>query len=224
MMKKCTLILIALITTCSNVFAQNKVSINFGYGYYLKNSENSLKVMGDKKFQSHWFYGFAFQRDDILGLNLIIDYSYHQITKKDVLMFVRTSSASPEVIGSFGSDMSLISHNIDVDYTGKINEYFSYGIGPSFVIVNRIFKIDENNLEGYNLSFEDRLASSGLGANVFFDFTFPLNETKNFFFITSKLKLRYTHSIWFDKGIRNLDNYNQEFITLHLSLGVGYSF
>ena len=224
MMKKCTLILIALITTGSFVFAQNKISMNFGYGYYLKNSENSLKVMGDKKFLPHWFYGLTFQRDDILGLNLIVDYSYHQITKKDVLIFTRTSSSSPDVIGFFGSDMSIISHNIDIDYVGKIDEYFSYGIGPSLIIVNRIFEIDENDPDGYDLSFEDKLASSGLGANVFFDFTYPLSETKSFFFITSRLKFRYTHSIWFDKGIRNLDNYNQEFITSQLSVGLGYSF
>jgi hypothetical protein len=51
----------------------------------------------------------------------------------------------------------------------------------------------------------------------------PLSENSKFSIIT-KLKLRYTYSIWFDEGIRKLDNYHQEFLTSQLSLGIGYSF
>jgi hypothetical protein len=45
-----------------------------------------------------------------------------------------------------------------------------------------------------------------------------------YFFFTSKLKIRYTYSIWFDEGIRNLDNYHQEFLATQISVGLGYPF
>jgi len=204
-----------------SIYSQNKISINGGYGNYLINSENSLKIMEDKKYRSHFLFGIAYQREDVFGHNLMFEYSFQQITKEDIIEFVSTSNESPEVNYKFGGDISLVSHSFDLNYIRSINKSLSYGIGPSFVIVNRILEIPLR--EGYG-SFYDRLASSGLGINGFLNLTFPLSDNKEYFFFNSELKFRYTHSIWFDKGIRNLDNYYQEFLTAQIIVGIGYSF
>lgn len=60
--------------------------------------------------------------------------------------------------------------------------------------------------------------------NGFVRFTTSLNEIGNDLIFISVLKLRYTHSIWFDEGLRKLDDYNQEFFVVQLSLGFAYNF
>ncbi len=59
---------------------------------------------------------------------------------------------------------------------------------------------------------------------VYAELYVPINRSKKYFFFTSKLKFRYTHSIWFDKGIRNLDDYHQEYFTVQILAGIGYAF
>ncbi|MFO7447303.1 MAG: hypothetical protein R6W90_13115 [Ignavibacteriaceae bacterium] len=211
----------------SPVFSQNKLSLNIGSGYYLNNSENSLDIVGDKRYKFYLFYGFAYERENILGFDLMFEYNYHQMVKKDVLTFVYSGEASPDPSGFFSADVSLINHNFDFTCTGRISSYFLYGIGPSFVITNRTIEVDlPDNIGAVQskMDFYDKLASSGIGLNGFLEFRIPLDNNPNYFFFTSKLKLRYTYSIWFDEGLRNLDDYYQEFLTMHLSAGVGYSF
>ena len=222
-MKKYLLLLIVVLIVSPDILSQNKLSLNIGYGYYLSNSENSMKIMGDESFHSFLFYGFSFENENVLGLNLMLEYGYHRITKNNVIQFVRTSAAGPEPIGFLGGDMSLISHNIDLDWVNNINPYFSYGIGPSVIIVNRIFEINNIPSGIANQSLYDKLASSGLGLNGFLMFNIPVDMNGRFF-LNSRIKLRYTHSIWFDKGIRNLDNYYQSFFTGQISAGIGYVF
>jgi hypothetical protein len=112
-----------------NLFSQNIISPNFGYGYYLSNSENSLKIMGDKRYNSHLFFGVSLQKE-LYGYKFMIEYNYHQIKKENVVKFLMTSQDSPDPTGIYGGDLSLINHNIDFDYIGDINKYFYYGIGP----------------------------------------------------------------------------------------------
>lgn len=198
------------------VNSQNKININIGYGHYLINSENSTKIMGGKKFQSYILYDFSYLRENLLGFDMMFEYSYQKITKKDIIEFIiYDPSPNPAPPPLFG-DIELIKHNFDFDYTARINKYFSFGIGPSFIIVNRILDVDT--------VLYDKLASSGLGINGFTELSFPLTSGKQYLYFTSKLKLRYTHSIWFDKGIRDLDNYDQEYFTTQLLIGIGYNF
>jgi len=215
-MVKIFLFSILFLFSNSIIISQNKISLSVGYGYYLSNSENSTKIMGDKKFQSFVLYDFSYQRDNLFGFNLMFEYSYQQVTKKNVIEFILYDPSPNPSLPPLWGDMTLISHNLDFDYIGKINNFFYYGIGPSFIIVNRILDVEK--------SIYDKLASSGLGVNSFIDFSIPLSKGKNHFFFSSKLKFRYTHSIWFDKGIRNLDNYSQEFFTTQILAGIGYAF
>jgi hypothetical protein len=200
----------------STIKSQNKISLNVGYGYYLSNSENSTKIMGDEKFQSFVLYDFSYQRDNLFGFNLMFEYSYQQIMKKNIIEFIRYDPGPNPSPPPYWGDIKLINHNFDLDYIAKINNYLSYGIGPSFIIVNRILDVDT--------VLYDKLASSGLGVNGFAELSVPIYGSKKYFFFTSKLKFRYTHSIWFDKGIRNLDDYHQEYFTVQILAGIGYAF
>ncbi|GAB6282373.1 MAG: hypothetical protein STSR0008_11180 [Ignavibacterium sp.] len=215
-MLKIFLLSIILIISNSIIKPQNKININIGYGYYLSNSENSTQIMGDKNFESFVLYNINYSRENFLGFNIIFDYSYQEITKKDVIEFqIYDPSPVPHPPSIFG-DIKLINHNIDIDYFAKINKIFSLGIGPSFVITNRILEVDT--------LLYDKLASSGLGVNCYMEVFVPFSKSEDYFFFTSKLKFRYTHSIWFDEGIRNLDDYKQEYFTVQILAGIGYSF
>lgn len=216
MKRKILLTCLIVLSANSIILSQNRISANLGYGYYLSNSENSLIIMEKDDFTSYFNFGFAFQRNNLFGYNILLEYNYHEIKEDDVIQFFRTSSRSPEIIGFYYGDMTLTNHNIDLDFVGVINEYLLFGFGPSFVISNRTLVIDD--------LLKDKLASSGIGVNGFIRADLPLSNDKEYFYISAKLNLRYTHSIWFDEGLRNLDNYNQEFFTSNILIGLGYSF
>lgn len=208
-MKKIILLLIFVLSSNFIIYSQNKVNLNFGYGIYLLNSENSNKIIGDKEFRSYLHFGFSYECENIFGYHLVFFYNYDWLTKDGTPILV---------------DVTLINHHFDFDYVRDLNQHFSFGFGPSFVITNRIVEIPPYIAGEHWLSLYDKLASSGLGVNGFIQFSVPFDASKDYFYFSSKIKLRYTHSIWFDKGIRNLDDYNQDFITSEIMIGVGYSF
>jgi len=223
-MTKYTFIIVCFLFLPGIIHSQSRVSLNAGYGNYLFSSENSTRIMGDKKFRSHFVSELSYQNENLFGINLMLDFNYHEITQRNVVEFFVTGEDNPEIVDSYGVDLSLVSFNFDLSYVGSISNNFSFGLGPSFCIINRIVKMDEGivtigNIRG-SLYLYDKLASSGLGANGFIMFNIPIMVDSKFF-ITSKVKFRYVHSIWFDKGIRNLDNYKQEFITAQITAGVG---
>jgi hypothetical protein len=204
------------------VYSQNKINLNGGTGYYLLNSENSNSIVGSKQFKWFFHFGFTYQRENLLGYNLLFEYSFQQMLKDDAIIFVRTAEGSPEPIGSFGMDLTLINHNFDFDIVENIDHNFNYGFGPSFVITNRIVETKDPTIGSLNLY--DKLASSGIGVNGLLEVTLPFDQSENYFFFNSKIKLRYTHSVWFDKGLRKLDDYSQDFFTSEIEAGIGYAF
>lgn len=213
--------LLFLMTFCfSTIYSQINLEINGGLGRYLIHSENSQNIMGNKEFDNNIFYGFSIQKENLLGINLKFEYTFHKMIEENVISFYRYSHGDYSWIG----DISYLNHNFDFNYIGNINSYLFYGIGPSFVITNRIFEVKQELPISQNKVVYDKLASSGIGLNSCIEFIYPSTKLKNSFFIISKLKLRYTHSLWFDKGIRKLDDYYQEFFTINLSLGIGYLF
>lgn len=222
-MRRHILILTLLLIANSALFPQYRINLNPGFGYYARNSENSLRMMNNqKKYRAYFSFGLSFQKEDLLGLNIMLDYSYNHLTRENLVAFTYTDM-SPIEYSTVHGGLTLSSHNIDVNYLGTILRTFYFGIGPSFVITNRTYD-NEARYGDRRLvlpAFEDRLASAGLGVNAFIMYNVPLIEK---FYFTSKIKLRYTHSVWFDKGPRNLDNYKQEFVTSEASVGIGYTF
>lgn len=223
-MKNKLFILFVFIIPFSFVQSQNKISFHGGYGHYLSNSENSLPLMDNEKFKSYFNFGFAYQRDNLFGLNFAIEYNYNNSKRENALIFIRTSADSPDPVSSFGAHVTLTNHNIDLNYINKINNVLTWGAGPSFVITNRLIETDDlvtgtEKAEG----LYDKLASSGIGLNTFISASLPITAD-NSLFAFSKIKVRYTHAIWFDEGLRKLDDYNQDFFTGELNIGLGYSF
>jgi|GEM_PF-6940879 len=225
-MKRNIAVIVVLFLVCS-INAQDRIYLNGGYGYYLQNSENDLRIMGDKNFRGYFSFGAGYQRPSIFGLNLLIDFNYQQISKDKVLEYVVYDPSPNADNRTYGIDMQLVNYSFDLAYVSEFSKNFSVGIGPSFIITNRILDMDDVLItvgqQIANLTYYDKLASSALGANAFLMFNAPLTSDNKLFF-SSKVKLRYTHSVWFDEGIRKLDNYKQEFITSEISAGIGYSF
>lgn len=218
-----TLVYFFLFITFS--FSQNSITLNFGYGYFLHNSENSMKVMGDKKFDSHLTYGVSFTKKNIIGLDLSFDYSYSETVKENTLVFYIVGPDNPTIIDSYGADVSFLTHTFDLSYSAHISPYLSAGIGPTLVFANKIIELETPVLEGgSSKSIYDKLASACIGGNAFLEFIIPLSDADKYFFLSSKLKVRYAHSFWFDEKGRILDNYKQEFLDTLITLGLGYTF
>jgi len=226
MMKKVPLFILYLLFNLCFVRAQNRVELHNTPGIYVLNSENSMRMMQEENETFRFFYsfGFSYLRQNLFGHDIIFEYNFRYESKDNLLEFVWTDETGEE-LGTFYADVRLVNHNFDLDYVKNKNKYFSYGFGPSFVITNRIFELDEpiNVYPTGKQKFYDKLASSGLGANAFIEFAISFGSKSNFMFI-SRFKIRYTHSIWFDEGLRKLDDYYQEFLTTELSLGIGYKF
>ncbi len=146
MIKKIISTLVVLLSFFVSTQAQYKLSVQGGIGYYLSNSENSTKIMGGKKYLTHFPVGLSVQTNKLFDLNLSLEYSYNEIIKKDVLTFRFMGPNGPEQIDSLGVDATLVNHNFDLNYIRNIYSFLTYGIGPSFVITNRIIESGSSNL------------------------------------------------------------------------------
>ncbi len=213
-MYKIVVITLALIIVLSISQAQNRISINLGSGSYLYNSENSLPLMENKDHSLYLTFGVQYQKNNVFGYDIGIEYSFNESAKTGVLTMFHTDEQG-NVLGKFGVNAILMNHNFDFYIYTRTTKYFLSGFGPSFVITNRIIEVDKY--------LYDKLASSGIGINAFIEFRTPLGKTSVFNF-SSKLKFRYTHSIWFDEGLRDLSDYSQSFYTAELLIGFGYAF
>ena len=164
-------------------------------------------------------YGFelSYGNKDIFGYDIQLDYSYIYSGFDNYLEWVRTGESDPTPIGYSYSDISLSLNNFDLSLKNEIDEYFSYGFGPSFSFVNRTYTYDF-------VDFVDRLASFAIGINASIDFKYPLNESEQYLFLFSSVKYRYLFGLLYDKGLRDLSNYDQHFITGNFSVGIGYNF
>lgn len=108
-------------------------------------------------------------------------------------------------------------NNLDITLKNDIDEYFSYGFGPSISIVNRSIITEESD-------FVDRLASFAIGVNVSMDFKYPFDQSEQYLFLYGSVKYRYLFGLLYNKGLRDLSDYNQHFVTGSFSVGLGYNF
>ena len=201
----------------SSSFSQHQITLKPAIGGYIYNSENSLKVMGDENYLLNYGFEVSYENKDLFGYDIQLDYSYLYSGIDEVLEFVRTAPDDPTPIDRTYSGVSLSSHNFDLEVKNEIDEYFSYGFGPSFSFVNRSFIYDYAD-------FLDRLASFAVGASFTIDFKYPLTSDEEHLYLYSGMKFRYLFGLLYDKGLRDLSNYNQEFLTGNFTIGLGYSF
>lgn len=196
------IIVIIIFLFSITAFAQNSISFVPGIGYYISNSENDLTLLKKKKLSEFYFLGIAYESLYFNNYLITIDYSFGLNYIDGIEKLLKTTETG-QAIGEYSIDYFLINHTLDfllVDKWDTSDIYF--GLGPSFILTNR----------GLDFSpfFKDILASYGIGVCSTMEADFKNFDT---FSIRGMAKLRYTHSIWHDKGIRKLNGYNQEFIT-----------
>lgn len=217
-MKTLTLTLILLSFVFANSFAQTSAGIDLGMGTYIDNSENKLTLLDGHHIDRFFFGGLSFQYRYSENLLFGFDIDYLSNDIKGIFSDYFTGEHG-EDLGKFDTDYNLTNCNFDFIAKYQFDEDFLiYGLGPSFVITNRSIHLNYsyNNHEPFDL-----LASSGLGLCALIEMPVKLSDEISF---SGELKARYTHSIWFDKGIRVLDGYKQEFITVQLNMKLYYDF
>ena len=224
-MKTTGLILILLLLPVV-LHAQDRVFLSLNPGVSLSNSENSMKVVGDK--QIHWMpgVGLAYETPLPWNFDLNIEYNYIYARVNAVTMnHVVTPENVP--IADLPEDLVLTYHNFDINAVFGRTRSLRSSVGPTVAYVGRSIQmhlLNPSAQEPLSSTFEDRLQSLCLGANISVNFDFPLEDAGSGFFIFTHFKFRYLHSVWFDDRGRKLDNYFQEFLTAQVNLGAGYSF
>lgn len=206
------LILLSIIS-----YSQHQVSLKPTIGGYIYNSENSLKIMENKDYVLNYGFEVSYEHKDLFGYDIQLDYSFIYSGFDNYLEWVRTAENGPDIIDVFYSDVYLSLNNLDISLKSDIDEYFSYGFGPSASIINRSIITEE-------YYFVDRLASFAIGVNASLDFKYPLDQSEQYLFLYGSLKYRYLFGLLYDKGLRDLSDYNQHFVTGNLSVGLGYNF
>ena len=193
-MKRKNILFIALLIFINPfIYSQNKVSANFGYGIYLNNSENSTNLLGDNNFRSYLFYGISYKRETVLGLNLMFEYSYHQITKNDVLVFVLQSDFGDSI--SFGTDVTLISHNSEIEMFigfGPVIKYYLFNNYISPFIKAGYFHNIYNITDHYShnrKSFPGFSAEIGIGLNYFVTNSFAVESSLDYVFSQKQIEI-----------------------------------
>jgi hypothetical protein len=224
MINKSILIIFLLV---SSLYSQNKIYLSVNPGENLYSSENSMKMLEDKKIQ--WLPGLSigYERGNIWGYILYFEYNYSYRKIDGVLSWARTGPDSPEIIATFGSDYVLSINNFDIGIKYNLTDNLSCAIGPTIAFVSRSFVIDEfPYIPGETVSnnIDDRLVSVCAGINASLNLQIPFSSGSNYMFLYSSLKFRYLHSLWFDARGRNVDNYYQSFLVSQLNLGLGYNF
>ena len=214
-----------LIISFSISHAQNQVTAAPVIGLYLYNSENSLPVMGDENYLVNYGFEVSYRNNNLFGYSIQFDYSYLYSGIDDVLKFVRTGEGSPDPIGVFYSDVSLSLNTLDISINDNLSNIFTYGFGPTFSIVNRSIIVEDAFVNYVNFEdFEDRLASFNIGVIGVIDMRIPLSTNTNYLYFYGGMKIRYLHGFFYDEGLRNLDDYNQNFVITNLVIGIGYNF
>ncbi len=208
-----------------SAYAQTEVYVAPSYGMYIYNSENGTSIMGDKDFRYFFSPLIGIEIGNILGYQSFIEYSYQNSIAENTVPFENNIGVAPNP--PFYCNVDLKIHNIDLSLRGNITENLIWGIGPAFSIINRTITIPYMNAmwaSEWPYDFIDRLISYALGLHASIIFQIPLSDGPNRFLIISGFKARYTHTILYDKGGRDLSNYNQDYLTGFLFVGLGYQF
>ena len=224
MINKCILLILLV---CSGLYSQNKIYLSMNPGLSLFNSENSMKLIGDKSID--WFPGMSigYERDNLWGYNLYCEYNITYKKVENVIVWSRTAPDSPDIIDTYGSNLVLSLYNFDFGIKDNIIEDLSYAFGPTVAFASRSFVIDDApRTPGETLSnnIDDRLVSLCAGINASLNLQIPFSTGSNYLFFYSSLKFRYLHSLWFDARGRNVSDYYQSFLFSQLNLGLGYNF
>jgi hypothetical protein len=216
------LLLLILFAAMTNIYGQNRLIVSVNPGLYLHNSENSLQVGDQYKIVSCPGFSTAFEKDNILGFKVHLEYNFNYYSKTGMHDFYWYELNPPIIQGhKDAANYFLTSHNFDLSLLFNLFRYFNYYLGPSLAVYNRTIEFPQGVIAS---RIYDNLVSYCVGLNGAMNFNYPLSDDKNYFFLYAGLKFRYLHSFMFDARGRNLGNYFQSFLTAQLNLGIGYNF
>lgn len=204
-------------------FAQHQISVAPAIGLYIYNSENSLPIMGDKNYLFNYGLEINYENKKLFGYDIKFSYSYLYSSIDSVLEFeIYDPAPIPITDRFFYTDVSLSIHNLDISINDNLGSIFSFGLGPSFAIVNRSIVVENADIDQED--FIDRLASFNIGLVGLIDMRIPLSKNAKYWYFYSGLKIRYLYGLFYDDGLRDLNDYSQNFVTANLTIGIGYSF
>jgi hypothetical protein len=224
MIKKLSVVLL-LSFACLD--AQDRIAFSVNPGWSMYNSENTMDVTKEKKFRWLPAWSLTYERENVLGHTLHLEYNLTYRKLDGVLRFVLTSEAGPEPIGYRDADLELAMNNLDIDMHTELGMNFSVDYGPTLSCISRTFSVDadgQNRGSVFSQELDDRLVSYGLGLNGSLSYELPLSVEKEHYYFYSGLKLYFIHALWFDARGRNVDEYYQSFCYAQLRIGLGYSF
>ena len=221
-MKRLLLLCVVLSTP---MWAQQTLLLSLDPGLNIHNSENSLKTIGNKALD--WSPGFSAGYEGVClwGVALRLEYSYTRSSAHNALEFAIAGSSGPEPIASFGSDLSFTTNNLDIAAIVQPEPFLILAIGPTLALAHRTIEFTEPPSEEFSaIYFQDRLTSLCLGVNGAVDLRVPLENGPQHLFLFAGIRLRYLHSVLFDKRGRDLGNYSQSQFFGRLSVGLGCTF
>ncbi len=219
--------ILTILLIYSSSYSQTRFMYSINPGLSIDNSENDMDLTKEKKFR--WLPGMslAYERENVLGYCLHLEYNLTYWKLDNVIEFARTGPAGPEIIDYYGADLILAINNIDVAIRKDVNDWASYTLGPTFSLVYRSFVMEDpfaSAQEGTSLGIDDRLASLCLGINASLNAEVPFSNAEEYWFFFTSLKARFIHSIWFDDRGRKLDNYYQSFFYSQIHIGLGFRY
>lgn len=193
---------------------QDDIGITCGVGAYAYNTENEYAITKNENYILNFTFAAYYVR--ALSANYRINVSYNFMFSKinDALLFAITAPNVPEALGQYGVDIKLMFNMFDFNLDVKLNKNYYISMGPTLALVFRSLVIDHH-------SFKDELASVCGGLNVVAAWYYPIDNSKMYY--QMGIKTRFLTGLFFDRGMRNIDDYNQSFITVNLELGLGFS-
>lgn len=190
---------------------QSLLGIEAGYGGYLFNSENDLTILQDHPVHTFYVLGLNYGFDINENWSLSMDYDFRSGGQDRVFQQTIFDQNGYPTDKTINYDYELLHHSFDlIMKTNSNSDWFSWGFGPSLVITNR--KLGE----GTNIY--DKLASSALGICGTFEMKEPVKFNLDRMTYNFQAKMRYSHSVWFDEGIRKLDGYHQDFVSFQVGV------
>jgi hypothetical protein len=223
-MRSTTLLFLVLISLSAG-YGQDRLYFALAPGYSLYNSENKLRIVGDKSIGWTPAFSLGFETERFWNERLRIEYQYVYPRIYDILTFTVTSSSGPALVDAYTAHLFFSMHDVDLSLVMPICEWAGVSCGPSFALLNRSVEIPRlRGSEGKTLSFEDRLASYCVGVNASLYFSFPGTPEAESVYAFFGLKARYLIAVYFDARGRDLGHYSQESLVGQIQGGLGYSF
>jgi hypothetical protein len=190
------------------------VTLGADAGYFLSHKDNSYSITYTHNLHYTWGLTSGIIRPLNDRYNIHYQIGYFQGSANDSQSII-TISENGNIFQVVGFDLTYRIFPIEVSWIPRKDPVENIGFGVSIVLNNRIMEYENFVSDTY---FRDQLFSIGVGPHIVSQWKKPIYGKKNTYLLMSS-KLKWVHSIYYNATDRDLNNYNQNY--LHLSLTVG---